>query len=306
MESLMSTKNARRQIKRIPKRTTLLQKLAYIVRPFVVYMLVKTAAMFFLAIAIPAFPSAGIAMWVEHNVLLLNAVVNGVASLIAVGVLLKDFLIEASTTGEIDIDKGVFTQFLTFIKMDLLEKKTAHKIMRLALCILLGITASLALNIGIELAAQVFPFDENMFGSERYETVESIQYSVSIGLGIVLYGIISPIVEEIVFRGVLYNRIRKFYSMKLAVVFSALLFGFFHANLPQFLYGTLMGGLMAVCYGYIGCFAAPVLMHMSANLFIFLVSGFTEWTSFLMTPVWCVFFTLVSIGILLFQIKYSD
>lgn len=306
MESLMSTKNARRQIKRIPKRTTLLQKLAYIVRPFVVYMLVKTAAMLFLAIAIPAFPIAGIAMWVEHNVLLLNAVVNGVASLIAVGVLLKDFLIEASTIGEIDIDKGVFTQFLTFIKMDLLEKKTAHKIMRLALCILLGITASLALNIGIELAAQVFPSDKNMFGSERYETVESIQYSVSIGLGIVLYGIISPIVEEIVFRGVLYNRIRKFYSMKLAVVFSALLFGFFHANLPQFLYGTLMGGLMAVCYGYIGCFAAPVLMHMSANLFIFLVSGFTEWTSFLMTPVWCVFFTLVSIGILLFQIKYSD
>ena len=53
MESLMSVKNSKRQVKKIPKRTTLLQKLAYILRPFVLYMLVKTAAMLFLAIAIP-------------------------------------------------------------------------------------------------------------------------------------------------------------------------------------------------------------------------------------------------------------
>lgn len=296
----MSTKNVKRQIKRTPKRTTLLQKLAYIVRPFVVYMVVKTAAMLFLAIAIPALPIAGIAAWVERNSLPLSAVVNGAASLAGASFLLNDFLIEASTTGEVDIDRGVFAQFFHFLKTDLFEKKTAHKALRLAACVLLGMTASLALNIGIELLAAVSASGRNLFGSERYETVETIQYSVPIGLGIVLYGIVSPIVEEIVFRGVLYNRIQKFYSMKIAVVFSALLFGLFHANLPQFLYGTAMGMLMAVCYTDIGCFAAPVLLHMSANLFIFIVSGFTEWTAFLMTPFWCVAFTAISIGLLLY------
>lgn len=302
----MSTKNAKRQIKRTPKRTTLLQKLAYIVRPFVVYMLVKTVAMFFLVIVIPALPITGIADWVERNSQPLSAVVNGVASLMGVGFLLNDFLIEASTTGEVDIDRGVLIQFFRFLKMDFLEKKTAHKALRLALCALLGITASLALNIGIELITELSASGKNVFDSERYEAVEAIQYSVPIGIGIVLYGIISPLVEEIVFRGVLYNRIRKFYSVKIAVFFSALLFGLFHANLPQFLYGTAMGMLMAACYTYIGCFAAPVLMHMSANLFIFIVSGFTEWTAFLITPVWCVVFIVLSIGLFFFvhgQIK---
>lgn len=295
----MSTKNVKRQIKRTPKRTTLLQKLAYIVRPFVMYMLVKTVAMFFLAIAIPALPITGIAGWVERNSLPLSAVVNGAASLMGVGFLLNDFLIEASTTGEVDIDKGVLIQFFRFLKMDFL-KKTAHKALRLALCALLGITASLAFNIGIELITELSASGKNVFGSERYEAVEAIQYSVPIGIGIVLYGIVSPLVEEIVFRGVLYNRIRKFYSTKIAVFFSALLFGLFHANLPQFLYATAMGMLMAACYTYIGCFAAPVLMHMSANLFIFIASGFTEWTVFLITPVWCVVFIVLSIGLLFF------
>ena len=103
-------KNSKRQVKKIPKRTTLLQKLAYILRPFVLYMLVKTAAMLFLAIAIPALPITGIAAWVERNAHPLSAAVNGVASLAAVCFLLNDFLIEASTTGEVDIDKGIFGQ----------------------------------------------------------------------------------------------------------------------------------------------------------------------------------------------------
>ena len=86
------TKSTRRQAKITPKRTTLLQKLAYIARPFVLYMLVKTAAMFVLAIAVPALPIAGITVWVEEHARQLSAVVNGAASLIAVSFLLKEFL----------------------------------------------------------------------------------------------------------------------------------------------------------------------------------------------------------------------
>ena len=302
----MSVKNSKRQVKKIPKRTTLLQKLAYILRPFVLYMLVKTAAMLFLAIAIPALPITGIAAWVERNSYPLSAAVNGAASLAAVSFLLKDFLIEASTTGEVDIDKGIFGQMIGFVKTDFLGKRK-YKTVCLALCFVLGITASLALNIMVELAAQWSASAGNrIFGSARYETVETIQYSVPVAAGIVLYGVISPIVEEIVFRGVIYNRIRKFYSMAAAVGGSALLFGMFHGNLPQFLYGTAMGAMMAVCYTYIGCFAAPLLVHMSANLFTFLISGSTEWTTALLTPVWCVAFTVLSAAILWFMIHFSE
>ena len=283
----------------IPKRTTLLQKLAYILKPFVVYMVVKTVIMFLLAVVIPSLPIAGIAEWVEHNSQQLSAVVNGVASMAAAGFLLNVFLVEASTTGEIDIDQSIPGQFVSFVKTDLTGARTVRKAVGLVLCVLLGITASLALNILVELASAAMGGSKTqILDSEKYEVVESIQYSVPVWLGIVLYGIISPIVEEMVFRGVLYSRIKKFYSVTKAVVFSALLFGAFHANLPQFLYGAAMGVLIALCYEYAGCFAAPVLMHMSANIFIFLISGLTAWTAFLITPVWFVFFAALSAGLL--------
>jgi membrane protease YdiL (CAAX protease family) len=102
--------------------------------------------------------------------------------------------------------------------------------------------------------------------------VEAIQYSVPLWLGIILYGIVSPIAEEIVFRGVLYNRTKRFYSIPRSVIFSALLFGIFHANLPQLIYGTLMGVLIALCYERNKCFAAPVFFHMAANIVVFTLS----------------------------------
>ena len=292
------TNKTGRQAKITPKRTTLLQKLAYIARPFVLYMLVKTAAMFILAIAVPALPIAGMTAWVENHAHQLSAVVNGVASLIAVGFLLNDFLIEASTDGEIDIDQSVPRQFLGFMKTGFLGKRTARSMTGLALCVLLGVAASLALNIWFELLAGMLSGAGNpVLDSEKYQAVEEIQYSVPIGLGLVLYGIISPAVEEMVFRGVLYSRMKRFYSVPRAVVASALLFGVFHANLPQFLYGTAMGVLMALCYEYAGCFAAPVLMHMSANIFVFLMSQTAAWTAVLATPVWGVVAAALSVAV---------
>lgn len=283
-------------VKIVPKRTKLLQKLAYILRPFVIYMLVKTIAMLILAIVIPSLPIPGISEWVESNSSQLSAVVNAAASVIAVGFLLNDFLIEVSTVGEVDIDRKVFGQYIGFLRSGFWGERKPGKVISLILCVVLGITASFAFNILVELAA---------LHSGKYDVVEEIQYSVPVWLGILLYGIISPMVEEMVFRGILYNRFKKFFGVLRAVVFSALLFGLFHGNLPQFLYGMAMGMLMAVCYEYTGCFAAPVLMHMSANIFIFVISGSAQ-TAFFVTPVWCLIFIILS-AVLIWGIgKCSD
>lgn len=274
----MSSKKGR-QAKIVPKRTKLLQKLAYILRPFVIYMLVKTVAMLFLAIAIPALPITGISEWVERNSNPLSAVVNGAASVIAVCFLLKDFLIETDTSGEIDIDKGTLSQLVHFFKNGFWgyhkeKEKKSKKAGGMLLCIILGIGASFVFNLLIELVTELIQ-RQGTLGSEKYEVVETIQYSVPIWLGILLYGVVSPLVEEMVFRGVVYNRIKRFYDVPKAVVCSALLFGMFHGNLPQFLYGTAMGVMIALCYEHLNCFAAPVLVHMSANIFVFLLSSLT-------------------------------
>ena len=159
----------------IPKRTTLLQKLAYILKPFVVYMVVKTVIMFLLAVVIPSLPIAGIAEWVEHNSQQLSAVVNGVASMAAAGFLLNVFLVEASTTGEIDIDQSIPGQFVSFVKTDLTGARTVRKAVGLVLCVLLGITASLALNILVELASAAM-------GGSKTQILDSEKYVLCAGL----------------------------------------------------------------------------------------------------------------------------
>ena len=275
-----------RKEKIIPKRTTLLQKLAYILRPFVLYMLVKTFVMLFLAIAIPSMPISGITEWVEVHNNQLSAGVNGIASIVAVYFVLKEFLIEVDISGEVDIDKSVFGQLVSYFKTGFFgfdefsgkdkpigtrRESKIRKMRVFLLCIGVGVIASYSLNLLIKFISDMIQ-KQSLLGSEKYDVVETIQYSVPVWLGLILYGLVSPMVEEMVFRGITYNRIKRFYGLPKAVIFSALLFGGFHGNLPQFVYGSIMGGIIAVCYEYVGCFAAPVLVHMSANIFTFLLS----------------------------------
>jgi membrane protease YdiL (CAAX protease family) len=245
------------------KRETFREKAWYILKPFLMYMVLKTFILYFLALVVPSLPISGLSTWVEDNSYLISAVLNGVSSMIAAGFLLRDFLNEVATEGEVDIDKSIPRQLLDYIKNGFwgYGRINGKGLVFSAFC---GIFFAYVLNIVI---SNVLSFLN--IASTRYESVETIQYSVPLWLGLLLYGIISPIAEEMVFRGVLYNRIKRFYSIPCSIIFSALLFGIFHANLPQLIYGTLMGALMAVCYEKNKCFAAPVVFHMAANIFAF-------------------------------------
>ena len=210
--------------------------------------------------------------------------INAVASIIGVVFLMNDFLKEMETTGEIDIDTGVIKQLLAWIRNGIKEDR--DKAVVLAITASLGITSSLAFNI---LAGII------QIQSPRYEKVEAIQYSVPIWLGLILYGIISPFVEEIVFRGLTYNRMRRFFGIPLSVIVTALLFAGFHGNLAQFLYALCMGVLLALCYEWVKSFAAPLVFHMAANIVVFVVSSLMGGSSALLYIPFLVFFALLSV-----------
>jgi membrane protease YdiL (CAAX protease family) len=248
------------------KRITFKEKAWYIIKPFLAYMVLKTVILYSLAIIIQCLPINGLNTWVSDNSYMLSAVLNGVASIIAAIFLLKDFLNEVATEGEVDIDKSTPRQLIDYIKNGFLGYGKINA-KGLVMSMFSGAALALALNFIIGFALDFFNI-----GSASYDTVEAIQYSVPLWLGIILYGIVSPITEEIVFRGVLYNRTKRFYSIPRSVIFSALLFGIFHANLPQLIYGTLMGALIALCYERNKCFAAPVVFHTAANIVVFTLS----------------------------------
>ena len=243
-----SKKTKKNEPKLMPKRITQTEKIWYIIKPFIIYTIVKTLAMYFLAILIPSLPVNGIVEWVELHSAQLTAVVNAIGAVIGCGFVINDFLKEVATQGEINIDDSILKQLVVFFKNGFwgYEKRN---IKTLIICVFTGAGTAIIFNYIISALTKL----SAVLKSESYDVVEEIQYSVPLWLGLILYGLISPFVEEIVFRGVLYNRMKRFYKIWISILVTSLLFGGFHANLPQFLYGTIMGAVMAYAYEKSDC-----------------------------------------------------
>ncbi len=78
--------------------------------------------------------------------------------------------------------------------------------------------------------------------------------------------VVAPLCEELVFRGLIANRL-SLYGEKPAAVVSALLFGLYHANFGQFFYTFGLGILLAYAYFRSGRIAVPVMLHMLFNIY---------------------------------------
>lgn len=88
-----------------------------------------------------------------------------------------------------------------------------------------------------------------------------------------------PIAEELLFRGVVYQRLKLMIGVYPAVICSALIFGLVHVNLVQFLYAAVLGCLLAFLYEKTGFFYVPVLGHIAANT-VAVVRAETGWLYF--------------------------
>lgn len=77
---------------------------------------------------------------------------------------------------------------------------------------------------------------------------------------------IAPLVEELLFRKFLIDRVIK-YGEGVAVVLSGIMFGLFHGNLNQFFYATLIGMMFAFLYVKTGRLWYSVLLHIIINFF---------------------------------------
>lgn len=78
-------------------------------------------------------------------------------------------------------------------------------------------------------------------------------------------GIVAPIAEELIFRGLIFRRLADYVHVGWAIGISAFLFGIYHGNVMQFLYAGLLGACFAYCYDRLGSLWAPILLHIGAN-----------------------------------------
>ncbi|MBP5197908.1 MAG: HAD hydrolase-like protein [Lachnospiraceae bacterium] len=133
--------------------------------------------------------------------------------------------------------------------------------------------------------------------SEGYQTVSMTQYGAAFPIGLICFGLVTPVCEELLFRGVVYNYIKKMGRISFAVLISAFLFGTYHGNAIQSVYGFLFGLLFAYGYEYYGKFYVPVLLHIGANILAYSLSRiFPEGSAFVNLPVAIVFTAIALIS----------
>lgn len=112
-----------------------------------------------------------------------------------------------------------------------------------------------------------------------YNEIEEVFSSGSLAIQIVTVGIAAPVVEELLFRGVLINRMR-WLPVWASVFIQALLFGVVHLNWFQSIYAFIDGILLGLIYIKYRSVIMTITGHMAFNLASVLLGEFlTEQTA---------------------------
>lgn len=148
----------------------------------------------------------------------------------------------------------------------------------------LGFAAAMGFNhlvpmILVAVQSFVHVAGKTLFGSDwnvdffaTYDNLSDIIYSGSIVVQIIATAVAAPIVEELLFRGLLFKRMRNHLKFVPSALISSLIFGIIHGNAVQFLYAFLIGLLLAFVYEKFKTVAAPIIFHAGANLISVIVT----------------------------------
>lgn len=95
----------------------------------------------------------------------------------------------------------------------------------------------------------------------------------SIWTNILITVLIAPIVEEVLFRGVLFSALREKYSVGLAILFTGLIFSFAHIGNPVQAVGMLPMGIYLGYMRYkLGSIIPGIILHASWNALVLLAT----------------------------------
>lgn len=102
--------------------------------------------------------------------------------------------------------------------------------------------------------------------NEAYLETAQLIYESPIVVQVIGLGIIVPVMEEMIYRGLLYRRMREYLPMVSSIIGSAILFGIYHGNSVQLIYAAIIGVFLAYLFELFRTVKVSVLFHAVANL----------------------------------------
>lgn len=130
----------------------------------------------------------------------------------------------------------------------------------------------LATTLGLGVGINAVFAATGLLETVSYKEAADGLYAVTIPAGIILYGIISPIAEELLFRGIILAEMKRVMKPMRAALLSSALFGLYHGNPVQLVYAFVLSMVLSFAYYDSKNFAVPVVLHGAVNVVIFLAS----------------------------------
>lgn len=131
---------------------------------------------------------------------------------------------------------------------------------RIPCAIALGFGACMVFNVIVSAAATLFP---DAFVSYQ-KLMGNLDFRASI-LTVPYVMLAGPVAEELIFRGVILDRLKPAFPFWVANVMQAAFFGFFHLNVIQGLYAFVLGILLGMVVRVTGSIMGSMITHITFN-----------------------------------------
>lgn len=114
----------------------------------------------------------------------------------------------------------------------------------------------------------------------------------TINIYIALFGsvIIGPILEELIFRYLIYNNLNKFNNKNTSIILSSLIFALVHNSFINIVYAFIIGTILTIIYSKNKNIKEVIILHMVANLMSLLIKEYNP--VILISSFLCLIFSL--------------
>ena len=114
----------------------------------------------------------------------------------------------------------------------------------------------------------------------------------TINIYIALFGsvIIGPILEELIFRYLIYNNLNKFNNKNTSIILSSLIFALVHNGFINIVYAFIIGTILTIIYSKNKNIKEVIILHMVANLMSLLIKEYNP--IILISSFLCLIFSL--------------
>jgi len=145
----------------------------------------------------------------------------------------------------------------------LFDSELSRQPLLLVLTSLKWFCALVAVNSCIRWIVQMLPLPKGMGNEAQIQMGDAVASGnpVHIALFVLMFCLAAPVVEELVFRGLLYPWLRKRWAMAAAMLGSAALFAFWHLDMLGFFQYFGIGLILAFAYERTRSLTCAVLIH---------------------------------------------